>query len=132
MEIKKAFNTKSSIKLSDITTKTTKNSGLLVFKEKDLRQCKNHLDFLLRKLFIMKKITHNDVNEAYKEFAIQQGIHMSEIRNGKGNLMRRLKTGKITWDKFLEACDFIFKLKIINIKITFENENGDTEEISLR
>lgn len=104
MEIKNVFNdlTKKS-KHVNILTKATKNAGILVFKEKDLKKCKNHLDFLLRKLFIKYKTTYGDVNESYKEFAIKQGIHISEIRNGKGNLMRRIKTGKITWDKFLEA-----------------------------
>ena len=105
--------------------------GTLLFTKESVERGINQLDKILRLLLWRNKITLEYFNDKFKEYALNvEGIHPTRLRSKKGNLLKALKNGRITFRTFMETLTGAFGFKLVDVTFKFER-NGEVQEISL-
>ena len=108
-----------------------KQVGVPLFTEEDIEKGVNQLDKILRAILVRNNITLDYFNEKFKEYAINvEGIHPEKLRSKKGNLLKALKNGRITFRTFMETLAGAFGFKLIDMAFEFER-NGEFQKIKL-
>lgn len=107
------------------------SGGKSMFTKNDIRRGRNQLDILLRKIIVENNISKAQYDEAFKKYSDNDGIHPASLANRKGNLLKTILIGRVSFKKFIEAVCGVFGFKIINIEITFKKPNGSIYKASL-
>lgn len=106
--------------------------GVPLIDPKDVKNGKNHLDTLMRKFIIDNKISKEVCDEKFRQYSDETDyIPAAALANKKGNLLKTIKTGRITFRKFIEMTCGILGFKLLNISITFQKPNGQTYKVNL-
>jgi hypothetical protein len=109
------------------------NVSETLVSEEEVLKGKNHLDTILRKFLVDEQITKKIYDDKFIEYSKRSdGIHPSAIANKKGNLLKAIKTGRITFKKFIETVCGILGYTLINITITFQRKDGTYYNINLK
>ena len=107
------------------------HQGEPIFTEQDLQGSRNELDLLIRKLFIKKKITTGFFTLRHAHYArTKLGLLESQVGNNKGNLLRPLRAGNITYKVFRNTL-LALGFDITEIKMKLRAPDGTIVDISI-
>jgi len=116
-EFLERFNVKTDVPVG------TKN-GTPMYTEEDVQNTPHALTRILRMIFVNNHITPEYFSEKFKEYAITTlGLLPSETNTPKGNLLKCLKSQRITNRKFLEVLD-VFGYDILSITFELKDQEG--------
>lgn len=115
-------------------TEELKNSGELLFTEKEAAATNDLLVSIFRKLCVQEHITLPYFNEKYKQYAIMiLGKTPQSAANNRTNILKMLKRGdKLSWKKFLELTQLVLGFRPEDVMIRFVKTNNDEIKISTK
>lgn len=105
--------------------------GPQVFTQEDVNATSSKLDRLVRQYFVDNHISEEYFSEKYKLFALKEygTIDPTKSSNNKSNLMKALKTGHITFRRFLEAVCSVMDNIIKSITIVITDPTGKSQTL---
>lgn len=120
-EFKNAFS--GSIVSVDEVLKT---SGRPIFTIDDVRAVSTPLDRILRMVFVKNRVTYEYFNQCCRKYAIEVlHSHQTQINSVGSNIVRTLQKGNISHGRFFEALVDVLGYKLIDLKITFQSDQGE-------
>lgn len=109
-----------------------KRLGTPLFTASDVNWEQSYLDYLLRSMFIKQNITQEYFEVMHKRYAMNDlAKPHDDVANNKANLLKSLKSGGITWKRFVEAVVNVLKYEIVDIRIEMKDPSGAPFTLSL-
>ena len=118
--------------LMGTTDKNSTEVGECLISKKEYQEAKTLLDVVIRKLVIDNNITKEEFSSKFKVLSsVWDGMDSASISNRKGNLYRALKSGNITFRKFVEFVCGVLGYEMVEVKFTFKKPDGKSYKVNL-
>ncbi len=109
-----------------------RSAGMALFTEDEVLATSHELDILLRSVFVRKRISKEHFAQQCRRYAIEvMGLMSAQANTPGSNLMRALKMGNITIQRFNEALQ-VLNFTISEATVTLADTDGKQETFSVR
>jgi hypothetical protein len=105
----------------------------LLFEEKDVLKTNHPLSRMLRFILMFKKITRSLFSRLHSNFGIDQQWDTAKINHNRNNILRTISgtSTNVTWPTFEKISTYMLKLELVDMELTFKNQDGKIEKYSL-
>lgn len=119
---------------SVLESDSLKETGELLFTEKEASATSDLLVGVFRKLCVQEHVTLPYFNEKYKQYAIMVlGKTPQSAANNRTNILKMLKRGdKLSWKKFLELTQLVLGFRPDKVIVEFSKINNEKVQISTK
>lgn len=109
-----------------------RTTGTLIFEPSQVCETTHKHDRILRGFLVQNRVTVEYFGERFRSWAmISRGVFHTEVNTQKNNLLKALRKGYITFNKFEEALEVLgYHIKDTAYEISDESGNVETYKYS--